>query len=282
MEPILAKDRTELAGRERGCLFCRMSDGGFTSVEHILPESIGNKTEILPAGVVCDRCNNGVLSRLDRALGGFLPIEMMRTWHGIPSKSGKFPTFKFDNGTMRCRAPGDLHLLLDSERGQPAAPDPPPGQASYAFSASRRKDTTPRRLREVQRALLKMVVEFAWVDLGEAVALSGKFDHLREKVLGKSHAGYLVFPENVKPREDIEVQYEERSRVSDGHPVFGVVGSFWGFPIFTDSLFAEPQREMPAGWIVQRFPEVLSRAEESGRRSNRASDQDPLDPGCTA
>lgn len=240
-------------GRTRGCLICRCVDGGFTSVEHILPESIGNKTEVLPVGVVCDRCNNGVLSRLDQALGGFIPIEMMRTWHGIPSKSGGLPTFKFDNGTMRCRAPDDLFLLLDSARGQPPAPKPPPGQASWAFSASRRKDTTPRRLRDVQRALLKMVVEFAWIDLGEAEALSAKFDHVREKVLGATHEGYLVFPDRIKPKEEIEVQYEERSRVSDGHPVFGVVASFWGFPIFTDTLFSEPQREMPSGWLVHRF-----------------------------
>lgn len=222
-------------------------------MEHILPESIGNTTEILPAGVVCDRCNHGVLAQLDQALGGFLPIEMMRTWHGVPSKSGKFPTFKFDNGVMRCRAPGDLHLLLDSGRGQPKPPSALPGQSSYAFSASRRKDTTPRRLRNVQRALLKMVVEFAWVDLGEAEALSAKFDHVREKVLSSSHEGYLVFPEKVKPGETIEVQYEERTRVSDGHPVFGVVGVFWGFPVFTDSLFSEPQRDMPSGWLVHPF-----------------------------
>src|ERR1700755_1925849 len=70
-------------GRARGCLICRRSDGGFSSVEHILPESIGNTEKILPVGVVCDRCNHGPLSQIDRALGGFLPIEMMRTWHGI-------------------------------------------------------------------------------------------------------------------------------------------------------------------------------------------------------
>lgn len=253
---LRAKAEAAAEGRARGCLICRRSDGGFTSVEHILPESIGNKTEVLPVGVVCDRCNNGVLSRLDHALGGFLPIEMMRTWHGIPSKSGGLPSFKFDNGTMRCRAPGDLFLALDSARGQPLAPKAPPGQASWAFSASRRKDTTPRRLRDVQRALLKMVVEFAWIDLGEKEALSAKFDHVREKVLGSTHEGYLVFPSKIEPREEIEVQYEERSRAADEHPVFGVVASFWGFPILTDSLFSKPQREMPSGWLVHRFAAV--------------------------
>lgn len=223
-----------------------------------MPEGIGNTTKVLPAGVVCDRCNNGVLSCLDKALGEFLPIEMMRTWNGVPSKSGKLPAFKFDNGTMKCRDSGDIYLQLDSARGQPKAPPPLPGRAGYAFSISRRRDTIPRRLRDVQRALLKMVVEFAWLDRGEEV-LGDRFDHLREKVLGSSHEGYLAFPEKVKPVGTFEVQYEERQRVSDGHPVFGVAASFWGFPILTDSLFPEPQQAAPSGWLVHHFPAALAR-----------------------
>jgi hypothetical protein len=98
-----------------------------------------------------------------------------------------------------------------------------------------------------------MVVELAWLDLGESEALSGKFDHVRERILAQAHAGYLVFPERVTPSEKIEVQYEERQRVGDGHPLYGVVAMFWGLPIFTDTLFDEPTAEIPDGWIVQRF-----------------------------
>lgn len=252
-----AAERGATEGKRRGCLFCRQSDGGFSSVEHILPESLGNKSIVLPTGVVCDRCNNGALANIDEALGGFFPIEMMKTWHGIPSKAGKLPAFKFDNGTMRCRSPGDLFLALDSAKGQPEAAVPsPPGQASFAFSASRRKDTNPRRLRNVQRALLKIAVEFSWLDLGEDVVLGPDFDHARERVLSSHHDGYLVYPEKVQPREEIEVRYLPAKRSSDGHPLVGVGASFWGIPLFTDSLFAEPQRELPPGWNLHRFAAV--------------------------
>ena len=37
------------------CLFCRRGDGGWTSREHVIPESMGNTELILPPGVVCDR-----------------------------------------------------------------------------------------------------------------------------------------------------------------------------------------------------------------------------------
>jgi hypothetical protein len=51
------------------CLFCKSSDGDFTSREHIFPETVGNTDlAMLPPGVVCDRCNNGPLARLDKAL----------------------------------------------------------------------------------------------------------------------------------------------------------------------------------------------------------------------
>ena len=159
----------------------------------------------------------------------------------------------FDNGTMEMKAPGHVHLFLNSSRGQPPETPAAPGHKSLSFAAQRMKDTTPRRLRGVQTALLKMVVEFAWIDLGEGEALGNKFDHVREKILAQAHAGYLVFPERVAASEDIEVQYEERQRIGDGHPLYGVAAKFWGLPIFTDSLFDEPTAEIPDGWIVQRF-----------------------------
>jgi hypothetical protein len=37
----IAREREVGQGAQRGCLFCRESDGGFTSVEHIFPESLG-------------------------------------------------------------------------------------------------------------------------------------------------------------------------------------------------------------------------------------------------
>ena len=40
------------------CIFCKDPSDGSVSVEHIIPESLGNTEHVLPAGVVCDRCNN--------------------------------------------------------------------------------------------------------------------------------------------------------------------------------------------------------------------------------
>ncbi|QAS81262.1 hypothetical protein CO657_22920 (plasmid) [Rhizobium acidisoli] len=42
------------------CIFCRKSHVAFRSVEHIIPESLGNLSgrHLLPKGIVCDPCNN--------------------------------------------------------------------------------------------------------------------------------------------------------------------------------------------------------------------------------
>lgn len=244
-------------GRRRGCLFCRRGDGGFTSFEHIFPEALGNTELLLPVGVVCDRCNHGPLAEADEALSRFLPIDMMRTWHGIPSKSGKLPDFNFDNGALRCVRPGHIYLHLDSYKGQPKDSG---GASAHGMSFSAwRNEGTPRRLRNVHRALLKMALEFAWIDLGEDEALSEDFDHLRERVLDGGHGGYLVFPEKVDPAEEISFQYERHDGFAPNHPVIAMMGTFWGFPLFTDSHHVKPSRPAPSGLILQTFEPIPGR-----------------------
>jgi hypothetical protein len=100
-----ATERSAAEGRRRGCLFCRRGDGGFTSQEHIFPESLGNTEKLLPVGVVCDRCNHEVLSPLDEALCDFGPVSMMRTIYGIPSKRGQMPSFRLTTARWSAESP---------------------------------------------------------------------------------------------------------------------------------------------------------------------------------
>jgi hypothetical protein len=48
------------------CIFCKeVSDTSF-SVEHIIPESLGNKSHILENGIVCDKCNNYFARKIEK------------------------------------------------------------------------------------------------------------------------------------------------------------------------------------------------------------------------
>jgi hypothetical protein len=40
------------------CVFCKCDSEDSKSVEHVIPESLGSKTIVLPRGLVCDKCNN--------------------------------------------------------------------------------------------------------------------------------------------------------------------------------------------------------------------------------
>ena len=54
-------DTLDLHGFDRHltrCIFCKQDSGTSKTIEHIIPESLGNKDHILSRGVVCDYCNN--------------------------------------------------------------------------------------------------------------------------------------------------------------------------------------------------------------------------------
>ncbi len=40
------------------CIFCKGDSNQSRSVEHIIPEALGNIEHVLPRGIVCDTCNN--------------------------------------------------------------------------------------------------------------------------------------------------------------------------------------------------------------------------------
>jgi hypothetical protein len=74
------------------CIFCKRDSSGSTSCEHILPESLGNTTAILPPGVVCDRCNNYFSREVERPFLDSPEIRALRFHQTIPSKRGRVPS----------------------------------------------------------------------------------------------------------------------------------------------------------------------------------------------
>lgn len=75
---LRARAHTTRPREPRLCIFCLSNKNAFTAPEHILSEALGNKRLILPPGVVCDPCNHGPLSGLDKALVEFPPLQLIR------------------------------------------------------------------------------------------------------------------------------------------------------------------------------------------------------------
>lgn len=81
------------------CVYCKLSSANSCSVEHVIPESLGNHTMVLPAGIVCDDCNNYFARKVEAPFLNSPWIRMLRHEQGVENKRGRVPT-------MRALAPG--------------------------------------------------------------------------------------------------------------------------------------------------------------------------------
>lgn len=86
------------------CIFCHKDSGASKSVEHIIPESLGNKHHFLPKGYVCDECNNYFAVKIERELLEQPYFKSMRFRNEILTKKGKLVKEKmiFPGAMMAC------------------------------------------------------------------------------------------------------------------------------------------------------------------------------------
>lgn len=174
------------------CLFCKSADNSFLSVEHIFPESLGNKEKILPKGVVCDRCNNEILSSLDAELLDFDPIKFLRTMNGVKSKKGKVPISSFKN--IRIENPNEGTIYVDLQ-GSKNFQSHSSNRFDLKFQSNKKIDSV--RLKLLARSLYKIGLELIYLDHGRDFTLSNRFDDVRNIILGKKDFnGYLLIGTN--------------------------------------------------------------------------------------
>jgi hypothetical protein len=230
------------------CLICANTDGGFTSVEHPIPEWTGNKSVVLPVGVVCDRCNRGPLSVLDQTLAEFFPITIRRTELGVPSKAGVVPVTRLQE---------NARLEHHAGRGVIVGPEPKSWKevgrsrsdprfviGDVELSGGRRM--TPRYAEQLARAVLKVGFESAWPEQGDAL-LDPAYNRVREIILDARWKGYLYFRGGPFHQRDAEVD-AWYTAIGDeaGRRYFATRLKIYGLFLATDSWRTAP----PPGLVV--------------------------------
>lgn len=80
-----------MIGRMTECIFCLEDASESVSVEHILPESLGNADHTLPRGVVCDACNNYFSRKIEKPLLDSGVFRLLRADRRIANKRGRIP-----------------------------------------------------------------------------------------------------------------------------------------------------------------------------------------------
>lgn len=74
------------------CIFCKQDSSTSKTVEHIIPEALGNKKHILPRGVVCDNCNNYFGLKVERPLLDSAYFRQVRSRNLIYNKENRVPS----------------------------------------------------------------------------------------------------------------------------------------------------------------------------------------------
>lgn len=244
--------------KDRRCLFCLSSDGTFASREHIFPETVGNTDlAMLPPGIICDLCNNGPLSRLDKVLCDYLPIAMLRAFLGIPNKQGTAATVRLAEGRIeplpaRVVVSGDSHgvRLVDQNLRRPIAHNFEQHNDHVAFKIRGQggRRLTAKYLAELSRAVLKIAFECAYLDHGDELFAS-RFDHVRGVVLGqRDHHGEIALALNGDGKD---VRMECSYVLDDATGIGGAVVNVLGVVVLAHAA-DQPIAPTP-GFFIGRF-----------------------------
>lgn len=210
------------------CLYCLRQDVSFNSEEHPIPRGLGNEEIVLDKGVVCDHCNNGVLSELDSVLLDFDPIKFNRAFYGVKSRSGDAVTYK--NVAFTMSQTSENHVHLDAKHaGKKTVVDTDDG---FKLNMRGARKSTPKYLKSLSRALYKIGLGLIYLDLGSEIAYSQRFDEVRKIILGDlDFEGFLIITKKPKMEFIANVQHFDRIDV-DGSPISLFRFYYYGIEIF--------------------------------------------------
>jgi hypothetical protein len=156
-------------------IFCKSATGPFDTREHILPESLGGgEWAILPDGLLCNQCQNRFGSSIEQQALGDYPFTHLRILLSIPTKKGKAPWFKFNEGIVKASLqPRSFHY-------EPSAPFK--RAMDEGGKTEIRLLAHPMKPHMICRFLLKMALEVVASDNSEAV-FDKKYDKARNFAL---------------------------------------------------------------------------------------------------
>jgi len=220
---------------KKRCIYCLETSASFTSEEHILPESIGNYDLVLDKGVVCDECNNTILSQLDHIFLKFEPISFLQV-HFVPfTKSGKLPKANFQNMTIEKTHPRHIVITAKDKRGD-IQNLKYFSDNSYTFDLNvRGKKFIPE---DIGRALYKIALGMIAFDKGTEEACSNKYDKARDFIFNRSDFNNnLLLSTEIKLNPELRVHH---SFCNIGTPF---IIEIYGL-IFMLNLEEEPKVEM--------------------------------------
>lgn len=148
--------------RIKKCIFCKQDSTDSHSVEHIIPESLGNKDLILEEGVVCDKCNNYFSKEIEGPVLNLDGFKQLRFYEFIESKRGRIPSSDAllcgDKCTIHWQEINGENCLMigvEPETAYKILSNPPEIFFTRGFELNDREHEY-----EISRFLLKIAIEY--------------------------------------------------------------------------------------------------------------------------
>ncbi|TGE25550.1 hypothetical protein E5K00_10290 [Hymenobacter aquaticus] len=162
------------------CLFCKVGDQ-FNTVEHIIPESLGNDDLILQ-NEVCDSCQKH-FSHIENYILNKTPIGFWRTLLGIKSKHRKLPRIDFTKpnnkkGRFTDSHPEHDNFTLEAQDDFTAIIEIPEKEKPLGGKDQLKYIMTPKVLNELGRFLGKVGLELICLQDRES-SRKALFDKIR-------------------------------------------------------------------------------------------------------
>lgn len=207
------------------CIYCRTSEGSFSSEEHVVPESLGNDELVLEKGYVCDRCNNGLLAFLDQILLEFGPISFFKMLYVPHGKGGKLPSANFQNMKIIRTTPAHIEIVPKDKSGF-LQEEKDLGDGRVRFNISINAALPNPSL--VARAYFKIALGTVAYDRSAEFALGELYEPARAFIRGEQgFPNPLIIKTQGEPNEHIQVTWQKLNpgtvfRID----IFGVVAVF--------------------------------------------------------
>ena len=237
------------------CIFCHKGSSNSKSVEHIIPESLGNKHHYLPKGYVCDDCNHYFAIKIENELLSQPYFVSMRFRNEILTKKGKLVRQKMVfPGAMKCTEV----VMQKTENGLIASFDDE--ELFEAIKAGKTRMMVEPYIPEpeypnaiMSRFLAKCAYEYFLYNMGKE-----KYDLCVQELLCKEADILKALREYARYGKGEYWQYNQRSIYSEGDVVFKQNEDLDYEILHEMKFFVREHKRFPNGYVEAEIYFVMA------------------------
>lgn len=224
------------------CIFCHKDASTSKSVEHIIPESLGNKHHLLPKGYVCDKCNNYFSVKIEKELLAQPYFVSMRFRNEILTKKNKlvkerirFPEVCINAEAILQTSLKGMTISFDDDVLYKKIQDEKIKTIELSYIP---EPTYPNRI--LSRFLAKCAYEFFLYNVGK-----DKYDLCVQELLGKENDILKNLREYARFGKGKYWSYSQRRIYSEGDVVYNQSKGLYLEKLYEMKFFTKEYNEMP-------------------------------------